>query len=77
MSECKRDRCEEEAACSYNNDYCSSTCEIMQLSRELKAKEEEYKNLELCFAEYLQSEHNETIERALKYIRGEMKEPKK
>lgn len=34
MSECKRTRCEEEAACSYNNDYCSSTCEIMQLRKE-------------------------------------------
>lgn len=45
MSECKRERCEEEAACSYNNDYCSSTCEIMQLRRELKAKEEECERL--------------------------------
>ena len=36
MSECKRENCEEEAACSYNNDYCSSTCEIMHLRSQLK-----------------------------------------
>jgi len=40
MSECKRNNCEEEAACSYNNDYCSSTCEIMQLRAENKGLRE-------------------------------------
>ena len=48
---------------------------VDNLKAQLKAKEEEYKELELWFAETLQSEHNGTIKEALEYIREEMKRP--
>ena len=34
MSECINPICDEEASSAYNNDYCSSTCEIMTLRKE-------------------------------------------
>lgn len=39
MSECNHVTCEEEAAAAYNLDYCSSTCEILSLRKQLRSKD--------------------------------------
>ena len=34
MSECRNIKCDEEACAGYNDNYCSSTCQIMSLMRD-------------------------------------------
>jgi hypothetical protein len=48
--------------------------ELNSLEKENAELKEAYKKLELMYAEYLQSEHNGTIEEALEFIRKEQGE---